>query len=356
MFKDMAVDTCELCGNQSNRFTCQMCITTGNFWIDKARFSFNGKKQIVYNLECEKSELQNQVAKAYTSSFESKDSILKSVKNEIATLRERIQLTKQQTNNLRDQTIAKQKLLVDRHKRVNEKKLSLQKYVEKLQTTQTQYSKTHEFVAENRDNLQKQCHEVLRSLNSNIFKINRSDENLRMLLDVPFQECCDASTYVRQIKINRNEELSRNTTVVLSLLVQLCNVLSSILDLSLPYEIEPSSFVSYGKTSRFIFDSVRQLSSNILYICLSQQVHPELLEPYTFISNLQQLFESEDTCDYRAFCHSLDRPGDSDSEDTPPSSSDSDAEWETVPEVEEVPDPSIARHSSSYLGSFIWKT
>lgn len=352
----MAVDTCELCGNQSSRFTCQMCITTGNFWTDKARFSFNGKKQIVYNLKCEKNDLQNQVAKAYTSSSESKDSILKSARNEIATLRERIKLTKEQTNNLRDQTIAKQKRLVDRHKRVNEKKLSLQKYIEKLETTQTQYSKTLEFVADGRDNLQKQCQEVLRSLNKRVFRVNGSDENPRKLLNVPFQECCDASTYVRQIKINRNEELSRNTTVVLSLLVQLCNVLSSILDLCLPYEIDPSSFVSYGKTSKFIFDSVRQLSSNILCICLSQQVHPELLEPYAFLSNLQQLFESDDTCDYRAFCHSLDRPGDSDSEDAPPSSSDSDAEWETVPEVKEVSDPSIFGHSSSYLGSLIWKT
>ena len=353
--RGMTVDTCELCGNQSNRFTCQMCITTGNFWTDKARFSFNGKKQIVYNLKSEKSDLQNQVAKAYTSSCESKDSILKSVRNEILTLQERIHLTKQQTNDLRDKAIMKQKLLVERHRRVNEKKLSLQKFKEKLEITQTQHSKTLEFVADIRNDLQNQCQEVLRSLNRNVYKINRSGENVKSMLDIPFQECCDASTYVRQIKVNRNEDLSHNTTVVLSLLTQLCNVLSPILDSNLPYEIDQNSFVGYGRTSRLIFESVRQLSSNILYLCLSQQVHPELLEPYAFISNLQQLFESEDVCDYRTFCHSLDRPGDSDSEDTPPTSSDSDAEWETVSEAVPEPVQPIAR-SSSYLGSLIWKS
>ena len=349
----MTVDTCELCGNQSNRFTCQMCITTGNFWADKARFSFNGKKQIVYNLKGEKSDLQDQVAKAYTSSCESKESTLKSVRNEIVTLQERIELIKQQTNDLRDQTIIKQKLLVERHKRVNEKKLSLQKFVEKLETTQTQHSKTLEFVADVRDELQRQSQDVLRSLNRNIYKINNSDEDNKSMLNIPFHECCDASSYVRQIKINRNEELSHNTYVVLSLLTQLCNVLSPILDCNLPYKIDLSSFAGYGKTSRLIFTSVKHLSSNILYLCLSQQVHPELLEPYAFISNLQQLFESEDVCDYRTFCHSLDRPGDSDSEDTPPSSSDSDAGWETVTEAQEEPAP--MGRSSSYLGSLIWK-
>lgn len=352
----MTVDVCELCGNQSTRFTCQMCITTGNFWADKARFSFHGKKQIVLSLKGEKSDLQNQVVKAYSMSCESKDSILKSVRNEIVSLRRRIEHTKQQTNDFRDETILKQKRLVDQHKRVNEKKLLLQKFVEKLHTTQNQFTKTSEFANCLRDDLQKECQSVLRTLNQTIFKINCSEENVKSVLNIPFQECSDASSYVRQIKINRNEELSRNTTFVLSLLTQLCNVLSPILDCSLPYNIEQGSFAGYGRTSRLIFSSVRQLSSNILYLCLSQQVHPELLEPYAFISNLQQLFESDDVCDYRAFCHSLDQPGDSDEEDSPPSSSDSDAGWETVTEAQEVPTPAPIARSASYLGSLIWKS
>ena len=131
--------------------------------------------------------------------------------------------------------------------------------------------------------------------------------------------------------------------------------MSLLLNSPLLYEIPQSNFVGNGQTSRLIFTSVKQLCSNILYLCLSQQVHPELLEPYALLSNIQQLLESEEACDYRAFCHSLDRPGDSDEEDTPPTSSDSDAEWETViGSLQEETDP--IHQSTSYIGSLIWKS
>lgn len=353
----MSGDFCDLCGNRSSRFTCQMCITTGNFWVDKAKFSFSGKKQMVTNLRAEKYDLQKQVAKIYPLSFEVKDSILKSTQNEIASIHERISHNTSQMSILYAQISDIKQRICKRYALVEKKRKSIENYKKSLEDECSQISKSQNILKTEKSILQKQCHIVLRSLNERVFIISESKHEVKSILNIPFSECKNASGYVKQIKINRHDDVAHNTSIVLSLLVQLCNVLSVLLNSPLLYEINQSNFVGHGQTSRLLFISVKQLGSNILYLCLSQQVHPEFLEPYAFIGNIEHLFESKETCDYRAFYHSLDRPGESDEEDTPPSSSDSDAEWETVAgSVQDVPETAQIHQSSSYIGSLIWKS
>ena len=352
----MVVDLCELCGNHSSRFTCQMCITTGNFWIGKAKFSFSGKKQIVTNLTAEKLDLQKQVCNAYAASFESKDSFLRSLQHEHDVLKERIVLVKQQTSTIRNQILVSERRIHEFRKSAQKTQSECLNLSNKIAEKSGFLIKKEEVSLSLRNSLQQRSCNVLRCMKTQIFRIQSdSNDKIQSVMGIPFSECESASLYVKQIKINSGEDISQNTSTVLSLLVHLCNVISAVLNCNIPHQMKLFSF-SPSNSSPILFYQVKQLSTNILYICLSQQVHPELLDPYALLRNLHHLFEGESVCDFRPFFHSLDRPGDIEEDEIPPTSSESDTGWEDVTEDVVLEQQLPVERRTSYIGSLIWKS
>ena len=210
MILQMSNECCELCGNKSIRFTCQMCITTGNFWVDKAKFSFSGKKQMVTKLLTEKLDMQNHVAKVYSLSIEAKESISKSIQNEILSLHERIKQNKSQSNIFHNQICDVKKIIRKHHIMVDQKRKSIENYKKCLEDEHSQISKSQTLLIDAKTMLQKQCHIVLRTLNRRIFRINESSNEVKFILNIPFSECKNASEYVKQIKINSHDDISHN--------------------------------------------------------------------------------------------------------------------------------------------------
>jgi beclin 1-associated autophagy-related key regulator len=147
-----------------------------------------------------------------------------------------------------------------------------------------------------------------------------------------------------------------NISAALTYTTQLVNVLAFYLDVRLPNKLSYSEFCGHEMTDTQFAHRVAKLNSNVLHLCYTQNVNPELLHPARTLHNILLLLNTE-VSDLGRFgplevdpvlaksleeqlAHDLDLGEDSGSDD------ESDTlpyEWEAVPHVscpETVPGPS----------------
>ena len=299
---------CELCGNQSSLFTCQLCIITGNFWVGKANYSYGGKKKISQNLKDDKVNLQNDLAESYHSSCVYRSSIKKLAQNQVLLYKQRISDLKNKTAKMKEKSQMICSRIVSKKEKIEAHKLLLQKLKDKLSLREKSCTEKNEKLVLRKEVVKVNFKEYIMELNNNVFKIENNNGNLSVV-NIHYKEEDSAINILKQLKGLQSENESVNSRVVMSMLVHFVNIASLILDSHLPFELQLNTFLGQSKTSKFLRSAIKQLDSNILYLCLSQHVHPELLEPYQYVSNLNQLLTSDSSCGIGPFCYSLDRPG-----------------------------------------------
>ncbi|GCB72089.1 hypothetical protein scyTo_0009021, partial [Scyliorhinus torazame] len=74
---------------------------------------------------------------------------------------------------------------------------------------------------------------------------------------------------------------------------QLANILSHILDVNLPKRLCNSEFCEENMSRKKFIRAVNKLNTNILHLCFSQHVNPELLHPLHTLRNIMHLVSPE---------------------------------------------------------------
>jgi len=348
----MVTHQCRLCGNDHTRFTCEFCVKSGNFWVYQARFSYSGKKQYIDAIQTEKKQLLSQLSSSIHSSISYKLSNKTLSENIVTLLSQKLEKQALHVKTSKDNADERTACLKERRDKLRKKKDDLALKIASLNNLSASLTRKQSDSAVVKSDLQKLRKDKLIELESMFFSVSVEPTTI---LNIPLFEVDDLRVYVRKLRGNTGEEDNLNTQVALSFLTQFIETIASLLDTQLLYEINWEMFSGRAKSSKLLSTAVKSLSSNIIQICLTQHVHPELLEPFYFISNLCQLLRDENSCAVGPYFHSLDRPGDSEDEgDVSDTSSESDAEWEACPSATELPD---IPPSSSYLGislSSLW--
>ena len=318
----------------------------------QARFSYSGKKQYIDAIQKEKKQLLNQLSSSIYSSISYKLSNKTLSENIVTLLSQQLEKQALYFKNSKDNADEQAACLKERRDELRKKKDDLALKLTSLNNLSANINRKQSDYSVVKSDLQKLRKKKLIELESKFFSISTEPSTI---LKIPLFEVDDLRVYVRKLRGNTGEEDNINTQVALSFLTQFIETIASLLDTQLLHEINWEMFSGRAKSSKLLSSAVKSLSSNIIQICLTQHVHPELLEPFLFISNLYHLLHGEDSCAVGPYFHSLDRPGDSEDEyvesDT---SSESDAEWEACPSATELPE---LPPSSSYLGislSSLW--
>lgn len=86
-----------------------------------------------------------------------------------------------------------------------------------------------------------------------------------------------------------------NITAALTYTTQLVNILSFYLDIRLPYKMSYSDFCGSDMNEQQFARKVARLNGNILHLCFTQNVKPELLHPPRTLHNILQLLNSDNS-------------------------------------------------------------
>ncbi|XP_014207064.1 beclin 1-associated autophagy-related key regulator [Copidosoma floridanum] len=114
----------------------------------------------------------------------------------------------------------------------------------------------------------------------------------------------DYSAYSRWEARNKDEPINkenmmhnpaRNITAALAYATQLVNILAYYLNVRLPYKMMYKEFYDNDMPDDQFIGKVARLNSNILYLCLTQNTDPTVLQPRHTLQNLMNLLDVEVT-------------------------------------------------------------
>ncbi|XP_050438468.1 beclin 1-associated autophagy-related key regulator [Adelges cooleyi] len=394
-------EQCPMCRHFQKTFHCQNCVSTGDFGhslIDKGKFS---KKQLKYNsivYSCE--SLKTDCTRIYSKKHHI---ILK--KNETSILQEKIRLLKLSISDKNKAIVDKKSLLKKLKVEIDSQKSRVDRYGRRVVRLED-FTKSQEVILNEkidklltiRPDLKNVIRARIKQLVTHIFYLNEvqpivsqneelgSNNSLSNALAEASQltyvcgqwvDTCeewsrqtelayqivaptlpangDYSSYYEWVS-DKNKDYAFNQTfaepnpactisAALTYTSQLVKQLSFFLDIFLPRRQNISEFCGNELNEIKFSKYVTHLNANILYLCFSQNVNPNLLHPDYTLKNLLQLLNTnisdlgrvEPANIDKKICSILEEKiavqlysfsGDSDSED------DNYYEWEAVPNVE----------------------
>ncbi|XP_007891472.2 beclin 1-associated autophagy-related key regulator [Callorhinchus milii] len=344
----VAVERCPLCNTARRRLTCAKCILAGDFVYFDGRNSerYADKLDRLKCLRNEKDEYQQQVIKAIEGKWKADE-----LKWKIMSCQMRIEQLKEAISSGNDDVQRDTELVLRnqddnvklqrRAQRHQDKKDKIQRHIRKLgdlvEKKNADLCNRHELLAGNR------WSNIL-ELTSVIFPLQEVKTSVRDPADTALEsdssmtsstvsELAEArrTTYLsgRWICDDNNGETNISITgswiylpsngdyssyynwveekktaqgpdveqsnpaytisAALCYATQLANTLSHILDVNLPKRLYNSEFCEENMSRKKFIRAVNKLNANILHLCFSQHVNPELLHPLHTLRNIMHL-------------------------------------------------------------------
>ncbi|XP_069773076.1 beclin 1-associated autophagy-related key regulator [Narcine bancroftii] len=348
----VAVERCPLCNTARRRLTCAKCILAGDFVYFDNRNSerYADKMERLKLFRNEKEQYQHQVIKAVEGKWKSDQ-----LKWKIMSCQKRIEQLKdaicsgneeaQKDTELVCKHQEDNQKLQRRAQRHHEKKDKIQRHIRKLsdlvEKKNTEFWSRQEHLACNRWT---HIHELTRV----IFPLQEVKTGMRDPADTPFESdngmtsstvselaearrttylsgrwICDDNNgetnigivgrwiylpsngdysayynWVEEKKSAQGPDMEQNNpaftiSAALCFATQLANILSHILDVNLPKRLCNSEFCEENMSRKKFVRAVNKLNTNILYLCFSQHVNPELLHPLHTLRNIMHLVSPE---------------------------------------------------------------
>ncbi|XP_062905353.1 beclin 1-associated autophagy-related key regulator [Mobula hypostoma] len=348
----VAVERCPLCNTARRRLTCAKCILAGDFVYFDNRNSerYADKMERLKCFRNEKEKYQQQVIKAVEGKWKTDQ-----LKWKIMSCQIRIELLKdaicsgneevQKDAELVCKNQEDNQKLQRRAQRHHEKKDKIQRHIRKLsdlvEKKNIEFLNYQEHLARNR------WTHIL-ELTRVIFPLQEVKTGMRDPADTPFESdsgmtsstvselaearrttylsgrwICDDNNgetnigivgrwiylpsngdysayynWVEEKKSAQGPDMEQSNSAftisaALCFATQLANILSHILDVNLPKRLCNSEFCEENMSRKKFIRAVNKLNTNILYLCFSQHVNPELLHPLHTLRNIMHLVSPE---------------------------------------------------------------
>ncbi|XP_042220107.1 beclin 1-associated autophagy-related key regulator-like [Homarus americanus] len=405
------VERCPLCNQKTKAFYCKECVRNGNFYHSRMKLPerYADKKLRYFRLRRDLLDQDGEVERLHQA--KTRHLLLKEkveeVKDRVALLRLVISATKQNTRQVRTQSAELYNTNAVRRQQLPLFQLRLSKMKKILQQYQEKIQDKREQLAISEAQLKGVVRGNIRQLTRYIFPITEVQPARSMDTDPEHLDTVSAiaeasqTTYVRgrwvytdtshetQYRIvhpllpgsgdysaynlllmntgsecedSDNEERSGGFSVCagLTYLTQLVNTLAFYLDVTLPKKLCYSEFCRIELSEQQFARRVARLNTNVLYLCLSQNVPAKLLRPTHTTPNLLALLDTQ-VADLgrqgsfeiaESLVESMEEGMEEDNADGSDSEEEEDtdtlsAEWETVPNFPLLePPPSVPTHQA----------
>ncbi|XP_064420803.1 beclin 1-associated autophagy-related key regulator [Latimeria chalumnae] len=348
----VAVERCPICNTTGRRLTCAKCVRDGDFVYFDGRNSerFADKKERLYHLKSEENLLQEQVLKAIDEKRETDHLKWKimSCKMRIEQLKEAIWSGNEEAKRnleLQFKIQEENQKLLRRVQRHQEKKEKIQKHNHKLgdlvEKKNSDLRSRHEKLANSRRlhileltsiifpieevkasardpaDAASECDGgVTSSTVSELAEARRTtylsgrwvcdDQNGETNISIAGPWIClpnngDYSAYYNWVEEKKSAQgpdmehcnPAQTISAALCYATQLVNTLSHILAVTLPRRLCNSEFCGKNLNRWRFTRAVNKLNTNIVHLCFSQHVNPELLHPLHTLRNLMYLVSPE---------------------------------------------------------------
>ncbi|KAI6057226.1 beclin 1-associated autophagy-related key regulator [Marmota monax] len=347
----VAVERCPLCNTTRRRLTCAKCVQSGDFvYFDgRDRERFIDKKERLSQLKSKQEEFQKEVLKAMEGKW-----ITDQLRWKIMSCKMRIEQLKQ-TICKGNEEMKKNSEGLLKTKEKNQKLYSrAQRHQEKKEKIQRHNRKLGDLVEKKTNDLRSHYERLaslrrshILELTSVIFPIDEVKTGMRDPADVSSESdsamtsstvsklaearrttylsgrwVCDDHNgdtsisitgpwislpnngdysayynWVEEKKTTQGPDMEHNNpahtiSAALCYATQLVNILSHILDVNLPKKLCNSEFCGENLSKQKFTRAVKKLNTNILYLCFSQHVNLDQLQPLHTLRNLMYLVSS----------------------------------------------------------------
>uniref|UniRef100_A0A2K6GYQ9 Autophagy related 14 n=1 Tax=Propithecus coquereli TaxID=379532 RepID=A0A2K6GYQ9_PROCO len=316
----VAVERCPLCNTTRRRLTCAKCVQNGDFvYFDgRDRERFIDKKERLSRLKSKQEEFQKEVLKAMEG---------KRITDQLS---EGLLKTKEKNQKLhsRAQRHQEKKEKIQRHNRklgdlVEKKTIDLRSHYERLADLRRSHileltsvifpiEEVKTGVRDPADVSSESDNAMTSSTVSKLAEARRTtylsgrwvcdDHNGDTSISITgpwisLPNNGDYSAYynwVEEKKTTPGPDMERNNpaytiSAALCYATQLVNILSHILDVNLPKKLCNSEFCGENLSKQKFTRAVKKLNANILYLCFSQHVNLDQLQPLHTLRNLMYL-------------------------------------------------------------------
>ncbi|XP_003794443.1 beclin 1-associated autophagy-related key regulator [Otolemur garnettii] len=344
----VAVERCPLCNTTRRRLTCAKCVQNGDFvYFDgRDRERFIDKKERLSQLKSKQEEFQKEVLKAMEGKW-----ITDQLRWKIMSCKMRIEQLKQTIYKGNEEMKRNSEGLL-KTKEKNQKLYSrAQRHQEKKEKIQRHNRKLGDLVEKRTLDLRSHCERLadlrrshILELTSVIFPIEEVKTGVRDPADVSSESdnamtsstvsklaearrttylsgrwVCDDHNgdtsisiigpwislpnngdysayynWVEEKKTTQGPDMEHNNpahtiSAALCYATQLVNILSHMLDVNLPKKLCNSEFCGENLSKQKFTRAVKKLNGNILYLCFSQHVNLDQLQPLHTLRNLMYL-------------------------------------------------------------------